>query len=166
MSNGTAKMKMKLFPLALPCATLLLAGSSLAAATQEVHVHVDPSVTHQEVLGWGIPLFFEEKHRFGASMQSKLIELFTRDMGCNAYRWEINRREWEDAIRVTSDTILQPTLAPLRANVGSFLFHGFEPGAVVRNGESAERSAARWSNAGADRTCGVMYVGSNWQRWE
>ena len=40
--------------------------------------------------------------------------------------------EWEEAIQAISDTILQPTLAPLRPNVGSFLFHGYDPGSVVK----------------------------------
>ena len=40
--------------------------------------------------------------------------------------------EWEEAFQAVSDTILQPTLAPLRPNVGSFLFHGWDPGSVVK----------------------------------
>ena len=40
--------------------------------------------------------------------------------------------EWEDAIGAVSGTILQPTLAPLRSDVGSFLFHGYDPGSVVK----------------------------------
>ena len=39
--------------------------------------------------------------------------------------------EWDEAFRAISDTILQPTLEPRRADVGSFLFHGFEPDSVV-----------------------------------
>lgn len=75
--------------------------------------------------------------------------------------------EWEDAFRATSDVIVQPTAAPLRSNVGTFLFHGFEPSAVVVPDEDAARAAARWRGAGADaKPFGVMYVGSNWQRWE
>jgi hypothetical protein len=71
--------------------------------------------------------------------------------------------EWEEAFRAISDTILQPTLNPLRSDVGSFLFHGFAPGAVVAPETSAEKAAARWK--GSERWFGVAYVGSNWQRW-
>lgn len=73
--------------------------------------------------------------------------------------------EWDQAIGAVSATILQPTLAPLRPDVGSFLFHGFEPRAVVRAGAAAAAAAARWRDAGG-KPYGVMYVGSNWQRWE
>lgn len=74
--------------------------------------------------------------------------------------------EWEQAIAAVSDTILQPTLQPLRPNVGSFLFHGFEPRAVISGDMAAADQAARWRNAGAEhKPYGVMYVGSNWQRW-
>lgn len=74
--------------------------------------------------------------------------------------------EWEQAIAAVSDTILQPTLQPLRPNVGSFLFHGFEPSAVISAEMTAKDRAARWRDAGAEtKPYGVMYVGSNWQRW-
>ena len=75
--------------------------------------------------------------------------------------------EWEDAIRAVSGTILQPTLAPLRPNVRSFLFHGYDPGSVTKPYPSAAEAAAAWCAAGpAEKPNGVMYVGSNWQRWE
>jgi hypothetical protein len=74
--------------------------------------------------------------------------------------------EWEEAIRAASDVIVQPTLAPLRPNVGSFLFHGYDPGSVARPYRSAKEAAAAWRAAGpAEKPYGVMYVGSNWQRW-
>jgi hypothetical protein len=72
--------------------------------------------------------------------------------------------EWDDAFRAISDTILQPTLTPRRADAGSFLFHGFAPEAVVIPETSAEAAAARWLKD--DRWFGVAYVGSNWQRWD
>lgn len=72
--------------------------------------------------------------------------------------------EWSDAFRAISDTILQPTLAPRRADAGSFLFHGFAPEAVVVPETSAEAAAARWLKD--ERWFGVAYVGSNWQRWD
>jgi hypothetical protein len=70
--------------------------------------------------------------------------------------------EWEAAIRAVSDTILQPTLTPLRPDVGSFLFHGYDPNSVVKPYETAREAAASWSG----KSYGVMYIGSNWQRWE
>jgi hypothetical protein len=69
--------------------------------------------------------------------------------------------EWEEALLAVSDRILQPTLKPLRSAVQPFLFHGFDPAAVVRPYDSAREAAAAWR----DRALGVMYVGSNWQRW-
>lgn len=75
--------------------------------------------------------------------------------------------EWEEAIAAVSDTILQPTLAPLRSNVESFLFHGFDPRSVAKPYETARQAAAAWREAtAAEKPYGVMYVGNNWQRWE
>ena len=72
--------------------------------------------------------------------------------------------EWQDAIRAVAGTILQPTLAPLRSDVQPFLFHGYDPGAVVKPFASAAEAAAAWR--AADKPYGLMYIGSNWQRWE
>ncbi len=72
--------------------------------------------------------------------------------------------EWEEAFRAITDTILQPTLNPLRPDAGSFLFHAFAPDAVVAPETSVEKAAARWRDS--ERWFGVAYVGSNWQRWE
>jgi hypothetical protein len=69
--------------------------------------------------------------------------------------------EWHDAIRSLSAKIAQPTLAPLKPDVGSFLFHGFNPGAVVNPHKTARDAASEWGK----KPYGVMYVGSNWQRW-
>jgi hypothetical protein len=75
--------------------------------------------------------------------------------------------EWVDAMQAFSGTILQPTLTPLRPDVGSFLFHGFDPAAVARPYESAREAAAAWRSAGAsEKPYGAMYIGSNWQRWD
>jgi hypothetical protein len=75
--------------------------------------------------------------------------------------------EWEEAIAAVSDLILQPTLAPLRPNVGSFLFHGFDAEGVVKPYATAAKAAAAWRQATpAEKPYGVMYVGNNWQRWE
>ena len=74
--------------------------------------------------------------------------------------------EWIEAFEAVSDTILQPTLAPARPDVRSFLFHGFDPKAVARPYASAREAAAAWRDAGPDeKPHGVMYVGNNWQRW-
>ena len=53
--------------------------------------------------------------------------------------------EWEEGLRAISDTILQPTLSPLRRGVGSFLFHGFDPAAVVKPHRTAREAAAAWA---------------------
>ena len=70
--------------------------------------------------------------------------------------------EWEEAFQAVSDTILQPTLAPLRPNVGSFLFHGWDPGSVVKPYRDAREAATAWNG----KVYGAAYVGSNWQRWQ
>jgi len=70
--------------------------------------------------------------------------------------------EWEDAFQAVSDTILQPTLSPLRSRVQSFLFHGFDPTSVARPYATAREAAAAWTA----KPYGVMYIGSNWQRWD
>jgi hypothetical protein len=69
--------------------------------------------------------------------------------------------EWEGAIGAIAGTILQPTLAPRRSDVRPFLFHGYDPGSVVQPHKTARDAAAAWR----DKPYGVMYVGSNWQRW-
>lgn len=74
--------------------------------------------------------------------------------------------EWQEAIRSISDRILQPTLAPAKAGVGPFLFHGFAPAAVAGGERTAKAAAAAWRDAGpGERPYGAAYVGSNWHRW-
>jgi hypothetical protein len=74
--------------------------------------------------------------------------------------------EWVEAIQAVSKTILQPTLAPLRPDVRPFLFHGYDSGSVAKRQETVREAAVAWSAAGAaEKPYGVMYVGSNWQRW-
>lgn len=74
--------------------------------------------------------------------------------------------EWHQAIKALGDKILQPTLHPRRGDVGSFLFHGFDPEAVARPYASAAEAARAWKSADPSRRpYGVGYVGSNWQRW-
>jgi hypothetical protein len=59
------------------------------------------------------------------------------------------RTELYDSI---SDRIYQPTLHPLRPNVKTFLFHGYNPA---------------WEAPldPTDKPYGMLYVGSNWFRW-
>jgi hypothetical protein len=71
--------------------------------------------------------------------------------------------EWIEAFQSVADRVLQPTLAPRRDDVGSFLFHGFDPAAVVRAFRTGAEAAQHWSR-GAQRY-GIAYVGHNWQRW-
>lgn len=75
--------------------------------------------------------------------------------------------EWVEAMQAVSDTILQPAFAPAYPEVRSFLFHGYDPGSAARGYETAQEAAAAWRAAGPDeKPYGVMYVGSNWQRWD
>lgn len=69
--------------------------------------------------------------------------------------------EWQEAIEAVSDTVLQPALAPL-SGARSFLFHAFEPAKVAASYGTARDAAERWRK----KPYGLMYVGSNWQRWD
>jgi hypothetical protein len=71
--------------------------------------------------------------------------------------------EWIEAFQSIADRILQPTLSPRRDDVSSFLFHGYDPRAVLRPFRSAAEAARHWSSS--DRKYGAAYVGNNWQRW-
>jgi hypothetical protein len=70
--------------------------------------------------------------------------------------------EWEEAFAAISDTVLQPTLAPLRPAVRSFLFHGYDQASLAAPHRTAREAAAAWTK----KDYGAAYVGSNWQRWE
>lgn len=61
-------------------------------------------------------------------------------------------RRWLAACDSLSDKIVQPTLHPLRPNVGTFFFHAYNPA---------------WERP-LDFGCkeyGMVYVGNNWYRW-
>lgn len=74
--------------------------------------------------------------------------------------------EWTQALSALGSRVLQPTLQPRRSDVGSFLFHGFDPTQIARPYETAEAAARAWHSADpVARPYGVVYVGSNWQRW-
>ena len=74
--------------------------------------------------------------------------------------------EWIEGFQAVSDKILQPTLKPLRSDVRSFLFHGYDPGAVVCNHSSPTEAAKTWlGTTNGTKPYGVTYVGNNWQRW-
>src|SRR5207302_1156233 len=70
--------------------------------------------------------------------------------------------EWIDAFQSVASQIFQPTLAPRRDDVRSFLFHGYEPDDVLRSNDSAV-AAAQWVS---QKRYGIVYVGHNWQRWD
>ncbi len=74
--------------------------------------------------------------------------------------------EWVEGFQAVSDTILQPTLTPLRSDVRPFLFHAFDPHSIARPYASATEAVEAWqiSTNGA-KPYGVVYVGNNWQRW-
>ena len=74
--------------------------------------------------------------------------------------------EWVEGFEAVADRIVQPTLTPLRSDVRSFLFHGFEPSAVVHPYASSQEAVLAWSGkSNGSRPYGVVYVGNNWQRW-
>jgi hypothetical protein len=74
--------------------------------------------------------------------------------------------EWVEGFQAVSDKIVQPTLAPLRPDVRPFLFHAYDPAAVVHPYDSAREAAQVWSGSnGVHKRFGVTYVGHNWQRW-
>lgn len=65
--------------------------------------------------------------------------------------------EWVEGFQAVSDKILQPTLSPLRDDVQPFLFHAYDPSAVV--------SESDFVNNMQTKPYGLTYVGNNWQRW-
>jgi hypothetical protein len=69
--------------------------------------------------------------------------------------------EWHEAIAAVSETILQPALAPRRKDVKPFLFHGFDEASIAKRYANAGEAAAAWKK----KPYGLMYAGSNWQRW-
>jgi hypothetical protein len=74
--------------------------------------------------------------------------------------------EWIDGFDAVAETILQPTLAPVRSDARGFLFHGFNPAAIDRPHETAEQAARNWADTTAEaRRYGIVYAGNNWQRW-
>jgi hypothetical protein len=60
--------------------------------------------------------------------------------------------EWIESFQATADTILQPALAPLKADVRPFLFHGYNP---------------KWERPleFSRKQYGMVYVGGCWFRW-
>jgi hypothetical protein len=61
-------------------------------------------------------------------------------------------REWIEICDSISDTIVQPTYHPLRRNVKTFFFHGYDPSWDV---------PLDFDN----KEFGMVYVGNNWFRW-
>ena len=70
--------------------------------------------------------------------------------------------EWIEAFQSIADRILQPTLTPKGDDVGSFLFHGYDPEGVAQPVASSAEATQRWSRP---KKYGIAYVGNNWQRW-
>jgi hypothetical protein len=62
--------------------------------------------------------------------------------------------------------ILQPTLSPLRSEVRTFLFHGFEPGSVAKVHENAGMPPLRGAVPAAEKPYGVIYVREQLAAWD
>jgi hypothetical protein len=74
--------------------------------------------------------------------------------------------EWVEGFQAVSDRVLQPTLAPRRADARPFLFFGYDPAATTKSYTSACEAAKSWASTnGVGREYGLAYVGNNWQRW-
>ena len=73
--------------------------------------------------------------------------------------------EWVEGFQAVAGRILQPTLKPLRNDVESFLFHGFDPAAIARPYATATEAAHAWAGNGSSKPYAMAYVGNNWQRW-
>src|SRR5262245_61114462 len=74
--------------------------------------------------------------------------------------------EWIEAFQAVSKKILQPTITPLRSDVGTFLFHGYDPAETVPLYRSPKEAAHAWAGGnGRTKPYGFIYVGNNWQRW-
>jgi hypothetical protein len=73
--------------------------------------------------------------------------------------------EWIEGFEAVADKILQPTYKPLRTDVRSFLFHGFDPASAPRQHATKELAVKSWLGTGDHKPYGMTYVGNNWQRW-
>jgi hypothetical protein len=73
--------------------------------------------------------------------------------------------EWIEGFAAVASRILQPTLTPLRNDVSSFLFFGYDPTAVARPYRSPQEAAKSWLGENGAKPYDVIYVGHNWQRW-
>lgn len=62
--------------------------------------------------------------------------------------------EWVESFQAIADSILQPTLTPVKADVRPFLFHGYDP-----TWEQSLEFGAK------PKPYGMVYVGGNWFRW-
>ena len=69
--------------------------------------------------------------------------------------------EWIEAFQAVAGRVLQPTLTPLRDDVTSFLFHGYDPGAVARPFRTPAEAAAAWATDRPRKTYVIAYVGNN-----
>jgi hypothetical protein len=73
--------------------------------------------------------------------------------GDSNHRDQAGSRRWTALCDRLADTILQPTPRPLRPNVRTFYFHGYD-------------SADEEPLAGGSAEFDLLYVGNNWFRWQ
>jgi hypothetical protein len=73
--------------------------------------------------------------------------------------------EWIEGLAAVASQILQPTLTPLRDDVTSFLFFGYDPTAVERPYSSPQQAAKARLDENGGKPYDIMYIGHNWQRW-
>lgn len=96
-------------------------------------------------------------------------ETITVEHDCNHFVQLNGHESWEwiEGFEAVASKILQPTLTPLREDVRSFLFFGYDPSTEARPSRSPQEAAAAWSGPnGASKPYGVIYVGHNWERWD
>ena len=74
------------------------------------------------------------------------------------FRGDINHKskkeslDWINFCNSLTDKIFQPTIKPLKKNVGTFFFHAYNP-----NWETNNNNKKKY---------GMCYVGNNWYRWD
>ena len=96
MNHLYFRMKLSFLIMAIYLCLIVSFSKAQSNRAQTVSVTIDTTATYQPILGWGISLFVEDKARVGDLMQDKMLDLFVNHMGCNAYRWEISRQDYEN----------------------------------------------------------------------
>jgi hypothetical protein len=110
--------------------TLILLGT-LSNVFSQISVVVDTTLKYQQIKGWGASLFIKDEDRCSLT-QENLMNMWFEHMGCNSFRWEISRKEWEnfnndnsnsDSINwsayktETCDRIAKNIILPMKAKV-------------------------------------------------